>query len=429
MMTSFTSVACAALFACVCCQLVIPVQGQDKTLGAGASQRSVEQEMDKSSRLAAAEERYLKEFLTLPPKERVRLWKEGKNIGGFTNWNMREALYVAGLDAVPYLADIVRHDTSDDAVRAVQLLCRMDKFVPDSALPLPEAGGVIYVRPLKTGGVLNDYMTVDGRRIGKEGLDAVMWAAEQTEHDDLRFHAREASGLLEQDLKRLPLAEQIKEWRRTVVESKGYLGMVGNPDTHTVMFHLSMALIEQAPDSIPPLLEMLESDTNPYVREGIIGVLHLIDSGRVRLRGIKVGREAIEAIQRALAKGNLKPTYNDREAAQWIWRRWSAEFYRDDFYLHNGSEWALLALAFEKFYGEPATKRHRNWPTVELIEAKPEMRQFITYLTDVDPFFPGWEYSLAGANSQVLHPLFRKKIERYYEYWKRFKASARSAAK
>ena len=419
----------ALLVSIVSEELNCTARGQQRVRKEPASQEREDQVMDKSTRLMAAEEQFLKEFLAMPPQERVRLWKQGKNIGGYTDWNMRDALYVAGIDTVPYLAEIVRNDTSNDGVRAVEMLCNMDKFVPDSALPLPEAGGVVYVAPLKTGGIFNEHMIVDGRRIGKEGLSAVMWATEQTEHADLRFHAREASGLLDQDLRQLSLPEQINQWRKAAADSRGDLGIAINPDAFTLMRRLGRVLVEQAPESIPPMLKILESDKNAYVREELLIVLHLVDSGRVRLRSIEVGREAIEAIHRALTKGNLKPTYNDREAAKWIWQRWSAEYYRDDFYLNNSSQWALIALAFEQFYGEPATKRYSILPSVKLIEAQPEMRKFITYLTNVDPYFPSWEYCLTAGRTQVLHPLFKKKIERYYQYWKRFKAEQVSVSK
>jgi hypothetical protein len=419
----------ALCFSCVCSQGVSSAQGQEKARKEAVGHDNDEQEIYESSRLMVAEEQFLKEFLAMPPQERVRVWKQGKNIGGYTDWNMRDALYVAGIDTVPYLAEIVRNDTSIDGVRAVEMLCNMDKFVLDSALPLPEAGGVVYVAPLKTGGIFNEHMIVDGRRIGKEGLSAVMWAAEQTEHNDLRFHAREASGLLDEDLRQLPLPEQIRQWRKAAADSKGLLGIASNPDAFTLMRRLGRVLVEQAPESIPPMLELLESDKNAYVREELLIVLHSVDSGRVRLRSIEVGREAIEEIQRALTKGNLKPTYNDREAAKWIWQRWSAEYYQDDFYLHNSSQWALIALAFGQFYGEPATKRYSILPSVMLIEAQPEMRKFITYLTNVDPYFPSWEYCLTAGRTQVLHPLFKNKIERYYQHWKRFKSEQSSAVK
>jgi hypothetical protein len=43
-------------------------------------------------------------------------------------------------------------------------------------------------------------------------------------------------------------------------------------------------------------------------------------------------------------------------------------------------------------------------------------------LTEVDPFFPSWEYALTGSD-EVFHPRFRRKMARYYEQWQRFKAA------
>jgi hypothetical protein len=52
----------------------------------------------------------------------------------------------------------------------------------------------------------------------------------------------------------------------------------------------------------------------------------------------------------------------------------------------------------------------------------PEGRRFVTYLTKVDPNFPGWEFPHHGWE-YFMHPRFKIKWQRYYEQWKRFKAS------
>lgn len=360
----------------------------------------------------------VEEFLRLPPEERVRLWLKT------TDWDfdIHNALVVAGLDTVPLLAKLVHQDDKGVRKRALKLLCAMDRFVPDEELPLPEAGGMVYVKPLKKGGRYNYFMLVDGRRIGKTGLDAVLWAAEQTKHDDLRFHARYSAGLLEGDLRKLSLKEQLSAWRKAVIDSKGSLGLFGNFRAHATMNKLELLLTEQALDSIPALVEMLERDASPYVREEAIEVLAKIDSHRMRLRTSELGRQAIDAIHRALERGGLKPDLEKREYREDTWKQLSAEFFNDEFMLHDGSNWAITALAFEQFYGEQTTKRY--YTVQELIEAKPEIRQFVTYLTQVDPYFPSWEYVYVSSLSQdeVLHPRFKAKMARYHEYWKRFKA-------
>jgi hypothetical protein len=373
---------------------------------------------EETNRRKGEEERWVAEFLKLPPEERVRLWLKTTD----SDFDVHDALIIQGQDTVQLLANLV-YKRTDARKRALKLLCEIDRFVANEDMLLPEAGNEIYVKPLRKRGRLNRFMMVDGRRIGKVGFDAVLWAAEQTEDDDLRFHARYSSGLLAQDLRKLSLDEQLREWRKAVIDSKGSLGLFGNFKAHTLMIELDKLLVEQAPESIPPLIEMLERDQSPYVREEAIDVLASVDSYRMRLRATELGRRAIEAIRLALERGELKPFLTKRESREEEWKHLSAELFDDAIAFHNFSNWAAVALAFEKFYGERTV--HRYYTVQEIIAPKQEMQQFVTYLTKVDPYFPSWEYTYYKFLSQdeVLHPRFKAKMARYHEYWKRFKAS------
>lgn len=372
------------------------------------------------------EDRFLANYLLLPPRERVRVWKEGRNAGGIKQSSMDDALIARGVDAVPYLAEVVRRGDSYHRVYALKILCDMDRFMPADELPLPELAGSIYVKALNLKGRLDPFMVVDGRRIGREGYEAVKWAAEQTENNDLRLHAREFSGLFEQELRQLSLEELVTRWRQSVVKSKGILG--ADIDAYNRLRSTEAILIEEAPESIPPLLALLDNDSDAYVREEAVTVLAMIDTYRMRLRSKLVGREAIESIHRALERGNLKPVFTAREAREKAWRELSARFFNDEVEIHHGSWWAVIALAFEKFYGVKATEQYNTTPEIHLIEAAPEMRQFVAYLTEVDPFFPSWEYTYVGpAADGTLHARFREKVARYYEHWKRFKAAGDDA--
>jgi hypothetical protein len=333
------------------------------------------------------------QYLSMPPQKRVTLWREGKGPQGLLQREMEEALIVQGIDAVPYLAEMARSGSAIDSINAIWLLCESDRFVPVEEFLLPEIGGFNGVRALKKWGRPDEFMKVDGRRIGKEGVEAVLWAAEQTKDKSLRFFARYYSGLLEEDFRKLSLQEQIRQWRDAVARSKGILGIAGDSEAFILYQELSLILIEEAPESIPALLSLLEKDSNSYVREDIISKLRLIDSSRVRLRALEVGRKAIEAIHRAIEKGGLKPTYGERKDREQLWEEIKAQVFNDEFPLHHGSTLSIIALAFEKFYGEKITKR--LYTVQELIEAPPEMRQFVTYLTKMDRFFPSWEYILA----------------------------------
>jgi hypothetical protein len=380
---------------------------------------------EKIERDRKKEEEFISAFLKMSPQERVRLWKERKDPTGseLVLTAMDDALIALGTDAVPYLAQIVRQGDSYHRAYALYILCQMDRFVSLEESPLPEVGPSVYIKPLNLGGLLNQFMLVDGRRIGKDGYQIVKWAAEQTKDKDLRFHARLYSGLLEKDIRKLSLEEQTKMWRDAVAKSKGILGIARDIDSYWLSELLAKILVERAPESIPPLITLLENDSDGYVREEVIRIFTLVDTYRVRLRGIEEGRKAIESVRKALERGGLKPVYRTRKSREELWEWFSREVFNDEFELHHGSSWSLIAIALERFYGVKGTKRYNTAPGILVIEAVPHMRQFIAYLSKIDPYFPSWEYTYIGSpRDECLHPRFKQKIARYYEQWKRFEA-------
>jgi hypothetical protein len=254
-------------------------------------------------------------------------------------------------------------------------------------------------------------MVVDGRRVGKEGIEAVRWAAEQIKHDDLRFHAREYSGLLDQDLRQLSTDEQLKQWRKAIAKCGDDPGM---NDDCTLAHHIENILLEKAPEVISTLVNMLEHDSNRRMRSEAFGLLGRIDSTSMRLRGTEVGRRAIEAMRRALVRCDLS-NFDERDACQKESERMSAELFDDRL---EGYRYDWLR-GLEAMYGLRLTEA--SGPVrVRTSEA----RQFVDYLTRIDPYFPSWEFTYRGNwVDYALHPRFKAKWERYYEHWKRFKAS------
>jgi hypothetical protein len=252
------------------------------------------------------------EYSKLPPQERVRLWlKQGGLYAGysFEGIDMQNELVVSGLDTVPYLAEIVRRGDGYKRLGALWLLCMMDRFVPTERLPEGVPGRELFggSEPV---GILDGLMIVDGRRIGKEGIEVVRWATEQTKHDDLRFHAREYSGLLNEDLRKLSYDEQMAEWRKSAAKCKGYPGMNDDCKLNSLLGDI---LREKMPETLSRLIEMVEHDTNPYVREKAIYLITYIDRNTVRLRGMENGRRAIEVIRQAVLRCKQKPNLDDRE--------------------------------------------------------------------------------------------------------------------
>jgi hypothetical protein len=211
----------------------------------------------------------------------------------------------------------------------------------------------------------------------------------------------------------------IKRWREAVIKCKGALD--ADFDATILSYHVETILIELAPESLTPLIGILENDSNGYVRESAIGVVNGIDLYRFRLRKTEIGRRAVEATRRALERDDLTPVYRRRENRENYWKEISERVFNDS--AGGQNSWSFCAFALEKFYGikttEPVKRRYSMFP-----DANDEMRRFYTYLTDVDPFFPSWEYSYFGlTGDESFHPQFRRKMERYYAQWQKFKAT------
>jgi hypothetical protein len=360
-------------------------------------------------------------FSRQPPRERIRLWQTGLHAVGVGR-EMTELLIGQGTDTAPLLAALLRDKKSYYRFYALKLLCDMDRFVPSERLPIPEDEFVNeQVQEL-----MNDFMVVDGRRIGSEVYATVKWATEQSEDTELRFYAREYTGLLDKDLEKLPLTEVVKQWREAVIKCKGHAGLESKASS--MMYHLTDVLVTRAPESLPTLTEMLKSDSSSYVREHAIIVVRAIDNRRVRLRGIEEGRRAIEAVRLAIERGGLKPTYDKKSWRKELGEELEAQFLRDYWSVRDEQNGGIsqdvdfYANTLDEMYGT-GTKVSRFMPKGKP-DMRPTVRQFITYLTEIDPYYPSWEYFNLGPPWEgVCHLLFQRKMTRYHEAWKHFIAT------
>jgi len=372
---------------------------------------------------------FLGKYVHLPPKDRIQLWTQAesaRNVKGMyvgAQADMTNVLIAAGTDAVENLVQVIHSGSLRARVDAVRILCAMDRFVPANEKALPSEGASIVVEPLNLRGDVNPFLEVDGRRIGKEGYEAVRWAAEQMENNYLHFFARSFSGVLKQDLQQLPLERQFDTWRSAIIKARGLESV--DDENYSVYWTLGNILIDKLPDSLPTLIRILDSDQDSYVREGAIYLIAQGDRCRMRLRGTEIGRRAIEEIHRALMQGNLQPVYRSKEIRENYWVELSKQFFDDEFRIDSTSTWALYARAFDQFYGAKTTITKGDGPW-QLVEAKPDFRAFITFLTNVDANFPGWEYPYCGQSYyEVFHPMFRAKMDRYHEQWIRFQSYRR----
>jgi hypothetical protein len=189
-------------------------------------------------------------------------------------------------------------------------------------------------------------------------------------------------------------------------------------------------MISEAPDSIPPLLRVLKADSDGFVREEAINILYAIDNHKMRLRATPVGLEAIAAIHEGLQRGGLKPVYAQPAARDRLRMSFTASTLHDQVDLGEarvGRFWLECSMSCT----QPTWRIGTPGPLGQTItQATPIVRQFITYLTDTDPSFPGWEYTYVGdPGDEVLNPRFRQKMARYYDEWKRFQIATKSVPK
>ena len=346
-------------------------------------------------------------------RERVDLWLR---VGGLYSspddpgGAVRDELIAHGLDAVPYLAEIVRRADGRRSRAAFDMLCAMDRFVPAERLQ-PEATWLKRLAESQNpAGLFDRSAMVDGRRIGSVGLEAVRWAAAQTRHDELRFHAREYSGLLDAEIRQLPTGEMFKRWRVFEAKGEGDWGM--NEDSVSAV-RLGYALEERPDEALALLTETLERDANPYLRYRALELIRRTDDVSVRLRGTPEGLRAIEAMRRALTRCEFKHKrlYMSRDECQRRLALVTAEQFEDSLlFAHMSYRWVD---ALETAYGLRLTSKDK---------LTDEARRFVAYLTEVDPRFPSWEMTYHHTwQDYALQQRFRVKLARYYEQWIRFK--------
>jgi hypothetical protein len=392
-------------------------------------------------------------FMKLPPAERVRIWFKDMNKGasatGLSSNDDYALLVSLGLDTVPTLANIVHTAGINQQIDAVSLLCHMDRFVPVAELPAPEPFG--HIGPyLGSGfhgpfldqpyeryqGEYNPYMTVDGRRIGPQGLEAVQWAANQTKNRKLRTFARDCSGLVSQDLRRLGTPDLLATWRKGVIA-----GLVPGTFFHVINLDNEFLpaaegiLVQRAEESIPLLARIVMDDQEQEVRVRARDLLLRIDLEKVRLRGSEAGRSAIAALTESARTHPLAEWRLLARTSAPLAEQSHREFIEaveaqtmQDTVLRGEPPFGWMARAFADLYGEPTTFLKRT-AMASYTDVRPEFRQFIAWLTRTDAAFPDWECSSTVVSApqdqmtELVKPCFKARIERLHQAWLRYRAT------
>jgi hypothetical protein len=389
--------------------------------------------------------------MKLRPEERVRTWftdmNKGTSATGLSAKDDAQLLTSLGLDTVPTLSGIVRAGSSNQQIDAVSLLCDMDRFVPMAELPVPEPFGHVgpYLgygyRGLFLGqpyeryyGEYNPYFIVDGRRIGPEGLVAVLWAASQTSNKSLRTFARDCSGLVFDDLRQLGTIDLLAAWRKAVNAGQGYRINLKNE-------FLPVAdgiLIQRAEESIPLLARVVLEDKDQEVRLHARQVLLRIDLEKVRLRGSEAGNLAITALRESARRHPLIEwrtlARTSKPSAQESHREFIEAVDNQtmkDAFLRGEPPFGWLARAFADLYGDDTTFSKRT-ALATFTVVKPDFNQFIAYLTRIDPAFPGWGCSNTAIKAtymqptDLVRPCFKARVEHLHKYWVEYRTATQS---
>lgn len=365
----------------------------------------------------------LTQFEHLSPDERVRIWKDaklGRNRHGLAYQSIErlDALLASeGTDTVQQLSVIIRDHSEPMFLRfwAISILARMQCYVPverQELLPTQEDS----VPELNQYGTCNPFAGLDDRRIGNEGYETLLWAANQTDDHELRFDAELETGILKTRVTSLPIDQQVPRWVSTITKAGKLFSAAPTDERAATHRYLTQALAEEGEESLPFLLKTLNETSDPWTREAVIFELVEIDYATVRLRAIPLGREAIESIHHALIAGHLRPNLTSAQKRNEFWDQLRRQFYEDDLRLVTNSKWVLYAHAMNVKFGDktwqPAPESTPAW------RLDPKFKAFLTFLTKQDPHFPSWEFAWANdPRDELLNPRFDRKVQRYHDEW------------
>jgi hypothetical protein len=401
---------------------------QDTTAVRGRTQE-INAEVQKKK---AENKEFLDRFRSLPPEERVKIWRQSNDdkyrgsIAFRIVDRIQDLLIIEGTDTVPRLAAIVRDPDQRYFYRfwAVRILADMDRYIPAADLP-KGAVATLIINELNIRGAVDPFLQVTGRRIGDEGRNSLEWAAKEADDKWLQFFARDALGLEKQELEGSTIDEQVGRWRDLVAQAKRTEGRPESFLRETV----GRLIVERAPDSLSVLVDLLNNDKDRHVKTAVVGLIRAVDAYRVRLRKTELGRSTIEAVHKAVIRGEVKVECPQCGTPASTWAELSNQFNNDDFGLNPGTLGAHYAQMLHVLYGENTIKVVQVGTSIRQEWAIPEFTAFIAFLTDKDPFFPSWEYSYSGPSySEAFHPRFADKMARIEDAWKQYKAGGMASS-
>jgi hypothetical protein len=327
-------------------------------------------------------------------------------------WNEEEIL-VASSDSVVNnsLAKEVRGGDTGTARESVFILCERARFVRSPEFPLKVSldgfgSGM-------QGGLLNPF-SPDLDRLGKEAADAVRDTLNSS-NAKLQTTARIYCGGLEHELALMPTPALVARWRAE-------LGKLAEPiyadsdstETGELVRFLKRAVAERGLEGATAMSLLLEKESKAWARLNEIEMIEFLDGAAVRLRGSQQGRDVIRIVESTLANKELRG-YKTKQDRQRYWQLVQYSFFKDEFSNPGTARdhWArLIGLAFDQYYGEHVLISQRG-----MRGSFARGNEFVTYLTDIDPAFPSWEFASTLSEEDMFHPRFMAKIARYHAMW------------
>ena len=370
-------------------------------------------------------DRHLQEFNQLSGPEQVRIvvdyplhrrrflfWRrqaDARLTSADSQHAFEEDLLVHSSDASinRALAAEVNSNNVGRAQYAIYLLCLRARFVPESQFPIRQING-FSLSPEGPRGRISPFRP-DFEKLGPEAHQSIR---EAIRSPDARIQttAKLYTFALLDELSSESTTDLAKRWHEEVLKEGTCLA---NGEPAQLIFLLKRALAQRGLDAAVAISSLLKTESNPKARYDEIYMLQFLDAASVRLRGSEEGREAISSAKNAW--GNElrvcgKP-YRDSTVREGSWRLLEDQFLRDKLPCALGDWATLIAVALDEKYQDqlsvPFQEGYRR--------CGPQMEDFLSHLTDLDPRFPAWEFPSTASQDDMLHPQFWVKVHRYHE--------------
>jgi hypothetical protein len=394
---------------------------------------ALEKQLEDGKQESAKQDQWLRNFAAMPFEQRFAIWRDAyahPKLGlqaARLRHLIRSELTIDGVDVVPYLSQAVRDRNKIVRIEAVGVLTDMDRFVPKEKFIVPFRPDIF--SPAGGAGSLNPYMTVDGRRIGRIGLEAVNWAITQSRDKRMSLYAALWSGRFLGELRQQSLETLMAGWRSSTIKARGRIGFSRAETEILSLRAYNAALLERGREIVPVVAAMLD-DPDPWVRGETKFLLLDIDREVIRLRTLPDGKQTIDRLHGALLKGGMKPLPPDPKQREQEWIDCADQLLEDRWRTDAGSSLGMLAFALNNLYSDNTTQRPPP-QVLTVYQAVPKMRDFLTYLTMTDPNFPSWGFVdsyIGGGDREMFHPNYAEKIKRYHDAWISFVSSSAGSA-